>query len=191
MSISKLKEDFENIKQHCINIVHAHYTYRKLFHSGNTNLLSKVAAHFFSTLADIMHKDLLLQSSKLMDPATTKIASQQVENLTIKLINEQLLKEDLMTQKIECISKKILDYGEKIKPARSKRIAHFDREYQINNDILGGRTEEEVDQFLENLQYYCDEVGLALGLGQLDFGPGTCKGDVVDFLKYIEQRSSP
>jgi hypothetical protein len=187
MTSSKLLEDFKYLRGHCIDLVHAYFTYTRLFNDKNRDLLTKVAPTFFSDIADIMLRDWLLQVCKLMDPPSTTRKGVTIENITIKLINEQLTDNKLLSLEIEDLANKLLIYGEKIKPARDKRLAHFDRDHQVNGLVLGATTESELDQFLVNLQKYCDEVGIAIGLGPLDFGRGGCKGDVLDFLKYLRK----
>ena len=76
-------------------------------------------------------------------------------------------------------------YGEKIKPARHKRLAHYDRDHQINGITLGETTDSELHEFLLNIQRYCDEAGIAIGVGPLEFSGSGCQGDVLDFLKFL------
>ena len=76
-------------------------------------------------------------------------------------------------------------YGEKIKPARHKRLAHYDRDHQINGITLGETTDSELIEFLLNIQRYCDEAGIAIGVGPLEFSGSGCQGDVLDFLKFL------
>lgn len=47
--------------------------------------------------------------------------------------------------------------------------------------------EFELVEFIINLQEYCDQVGIVLGIGLFDFGSGGCKGDVLDLLKCLKQ----
>ena len=185
MANPKLIEDFKYLRDHCINVVYAYYTYISLFNEENRDLLTKVASTFFSDIADIMQRDWILQTCKLMDPPSTVRKGVTLENISIKLINEQLDAAGLLSPSIRVLADALLLYGEKIKPARDKRLAHFDREHQINGLVLGATTEQELDQFLQNLQKYCDEAGIAIGLGPLAFGGGGCKGDVLDLLRVL------
>lgn len=139
MTRSKMREDFKYLRDHCIDLVHAYFTYNRLFTCQNAELLTKVAPTFFTDIAEIMHRDWLLQAYR-------------------------------------------------IRPARDKRLAHFDRDHQVNGSVLGETKESELEQFLVNLQRYCDEVGIAIGIGPLDFGSGSCEGDVLDLLKYLREK---
>ena len=185
MSNSKLIGDFEHLREHCILLRQNYDTYTDLFNEENRDLLDKVAPTFFSDIAEIMHRDWILQACKLMDPAKSKVEGDTLENITIKLINEQLEANGLFNRTISDLSDKVLEYGTKITPARNKRLAHFDREHQVNNMILGETTEQEFFGFLNNIQSYCDEVGIAIGIGPLDFSGSSCEGDVLDLIKYL------
>ena len=185
----KLREDFELLRNHCIEIRHNFNTYTTLFKDENREILSKVAATFFSEIAEILHRDWILQACKLMDPAITKRQGTELENITIQLINNQLEAESLLNSEIENVTKSILQYGRKIKPARNKRLAHYDREYQVKELTLGQTTEEELFNFLFDIQKYCDLVGGTIGIGPLDFSCSSCSGDVLDFLKYLHDNS--
>ena len=184
MTNPKLIQDFKHLRDHCIKLVHAYYTYTSLFNEENHDLLNVVAPAFFSDISEIMQRDWILQACKLMDPAITV---RKLENLSIKLVNNQLEVEGLLSPSIISLADVLLKYGEKIKPARDKRIVHFDREYQVNGLLLGATTERELDQFLQNLQKYCDEIGIAIGVGALGFGCGCCEGDVIDLLKVLRE----
>ena len=189
MSKSKLQGDFELLRGHCIEIRQNFNTYNELFSPENDELLSDTAATFFSDIAEIMHRDWLLQACKLMDGATTQRKGQTLENISIKLINLQLEEQSLINSKINDVAASILSYGKKIVPARQKRLAHYDRDHQIRGVILGGSTEEELNEFLLNLQSYCDLVGEAIGIGPLDLSYSACSGDVFDLLKLLRDRN--
>jgi len=122
--MSKIHEDFELLRNHCIDIRRNFNTYTTLFNDENRKILSKVAATFFSEIAEIMHRDWILQVCKIMDPPITKMRGRNFENITIQLINNQLKDQSLLNSEIENVTKSILKYGEKIKPARNKRLAH-------------------------------------------------------------------
>ena len=127
----------------------------------------------------------MLQVSKLMDPAKTR--GHESENLTIRLINEQLIEKQLMTTEIESIGSSILSYGAKLVPARNKRLAHYDRKSQLDGSVLGATSKQELEQFLRNIQEYCDLVGNAIGTGSSDFTSGACVGDVFDLIKVLKR----
>ena len=167
MNMPKLIEDFKLLRDHCILLRQNYNTYMELFNRDNEALLSEVAATFFSDIAEIMHRDWIIQASKLMDAASTKRKGVVLENITIKLIDDQLEVCGVSNNEIRSLSKKILDYGNKITPARNKRIAHYDREHQISDIMLGATTESELFDFLNHIQEYCNEVGVGIGVGPI------------------------
>ena len=187
MGKSKLQNDFKMFRDHCIIIRRDYNTYNELFYSGSDEILVKTALSFFSDISEIMHRDWILQVCKIMDPASTKRKGEYLENITIELIDSQLENEGLMSPEIKALSLALLKYGKKLTPARHKRLAHFDRSHQISGVVLGETTDKELDDFLENLQLYCDEVGRAIGIGPLDFSSSACHGDVSDLLRILRE----
>lgn len=187
MNRVKLEKDFELIRDHCIEIRCQYNTYTDLYCEENREILSRTAPTFFSDVAEIMHRDWILQVCKIMDLASTRRQGQVLENLTIKLVNEQLIEHGLMTPDIENVSDRIRAYGDKLTPARNKRIAHYDREHQINAEVLGETTAQELIQFLQDIQEYCDSVGIAMGVGPLDFTSSSCPGDALDLIKVLKR----
>jgi len=192
MASQKLIDDFCMFREHCIIIRRDYNTYNHLFFSGVDELLNKTAPVFFNDIAEIMQRDWLLQVCKIMDPPTKKIKKTIYETISIKLLNAQLSTENLLTGQIKKLirelSSKILAYGDLIKPARNKRIAHFDRDSAVSGIVLGYHDEKSLSDFLANLQQYCDEVGRVIGVGPLDFSASGCKGDVLDLIRVLRKR---
>ena len=187
--MARIREDFELLRNHCIEIRRNFNTYTTLFNDENREMLSKVAVTFFAEIAEIMHRDWILQVCKIMDPPITKIQGRNFENITIQLINKQLEDELLLDSEIKNVTKSILQYGEKIKLARNKRLAHYDREHQVKEITLGQTTEGELFNFLSDIQTFCDLVGIAIGVGPLDFSCSSCPGDVLDLLNFLHNNS--
>lgn len=186
MGIEKLKNDFKMFREHCIIIRRDFNTYTALFFSGWDNLLLKTSPQFFNDIAEIMRRDWILQVCKLMDSPKTKQQGKTLENISIKLIDSQLKAEGLISLEISSLSKAILTYGKKVIPARHKHLAHIDRHHQINGIVLGSTNQTELDEFLDNIQKYCDAVGRAIGIGPLDFSTSCCPGDANDLLAVLK-----
>ncbi len=187
MSERKIEIDFKLLRDHCITIRRDYNTYTTLFNEENRDILDK-AASFFTDVAEIMHRDWILQACKIIvDPASITHKKEELENITLDLVNKQLKNEGLYNEEIASLSAKIKLYGDKIKPARDKRLAHYDRDHQINGITLGATTETELHDFLLNIQEYCDEVGIAIGVGPLDFSCSACQGDILDLLMFIKK----
>ncbi|HMF48743.1 MAG TPA: hypothetical protein VK603_08880 [Candidatus Saccharimonadales bacterium] len=188
MNLRKLKADFELLRAHCIIIRRNYNTYKNLFFSGNNELLMKAAWRFFNDIAEIMRRDWILQVCKLMDPSESKVKGVSVENISIDLIDSQLCTHGLMSPEILTVSNELREYGKKLIPARNKRLAHFDREHQLNSTVLGETTEEELFCFLVNIQRYCDFVGNAVGTGPLHFAASGSRGDELDLIRVLRER---
>jgi hypothetical protein len=186
MPIHKLRKDFELIKWQFFDIKNNYNTYTALFNDENRNLLTATAPKFFTDVAEMMKQDWILQVSKIMDRANTDIRGINMENLTIKLIDKQLIECSLETKEISLISTRILKYGNKLQPARNKLIAHNDREHQINGKVLGKTSEAELQQFLADIQKYCDLVSEALEIESFDFTSTHFSEDVNKLIKVLK-----
>lgn len=83
---------------------------------------------------------------------------------------------------IERLDAKLKEYGELLKPARDKIVAHSDLEVHVSSTSLGAHDKEVMVAFLDNLQACFDAAGDVIGVGPLDFRhmPGT--GDVIDLV---------
>jgi hypothetical protein len=108
-------------------------------------------------------------------------------NLSISAINEVLDVTGFLTPIISSISDALHSYRAFVKPARNQLLSHIDQETVLKGKPLGGHDPDEVVIFFENLQKYCDEVGIALGVGPLDFRTTSHKGDVVDLLSHLKK----
>ena len=89
----------------------------------------------------------------------------------------------IVTPEIEALDASLTAYGELLKPARNKIIAHSDLEIHIEDISLGAHSEEVMVEFFQNLQAYFDAVGNALGVGPLDFRHTPGPGDVIDLVR--------
>lgn len=191
----KLIDDFEQLRE-CLIIIRRDYnTYNALFRDENKSLLTAVAPTFFTDIAEILQRDWILQVVKLMDPAVTCIRGkgrdEKRENLTIQLINQRLEGECLLTDEIRNRSQAILDYGEHLKLARNRILAHRDRECHFEGVPMGATTNEQLAEFMQNIQVYSDLVGIQVGVGPLDFSSSGCKGDVLDLLRHLRKSQQP
>ena len=78
-------------------------------------------------------------------------------------------------------------YGELLKPARNKIVAHSDLEVHVDSTALGAHGEDVMVKFFENLQAYFDAVGNAIGVGPLDFRHAPGPGDVIDLVRKLNE----
>lgn len=178
-------EIFRHLREHCIRLRRDYNTYSDLFNEASREVLSKTAPTFFTDVAEILERDWILQACKLSDPPESKRKDGIRCNITIQLLNQALSRVGMLSPEISSIGNAIIEYGEKLKPARDKYIAHFDYEHQSRGSVLGETSEAELFKFIENIQRYCDLVGEAIGVGTLDFSSSGCSGDALDLLKYL------
>ena len=187
----KLIDDFEQLRECLINVRRDYNTYNALYCDENRALLTAIAPAFFTDIAEILQRDWILQVVKLMDPATTNVRGEDRENLTIQLVNQQLEGEALLTNEICDKVKAILDYGDLIKPARNRILAHRDHRCHFEGIVNGETTKEQLNEFIENMQLYSDLVGIHIGVGPLDFSSSGCRGDVYDLTSISANRNAP
>ena len=147
----KLIDDFKQLRE-CLTIVRRDYnTYSALYCDENRDLLTTIAPTFFTDIGEILQRDWILQVGRLMDPAVTDVRREKREDLTIRLVVEQLEDEALLTDGIRENAKALLDYGEFIKPARHRILAHRDRQCHFEGIAMGATTDEQLYDFIENM----------------------------------------
>jgi AbiU2 len=183
----KAIEIFGHFREHCIRLKRDYNTYSDLFNDSTREVLSKTAPTFFTDIADILQRDWILQACKLSDPPESKRKDGIHYNITVQLLNQSLERMGLLSTGISNTGRSIVEYGEKLKPARDKYIAHFDYEHQIQGIPLGETSEPELLKFIDDIQQYCDLVGEALGVGPLDFSSSGCAGDALDLLMHLKR----
>lgn len=188
MTISpRLIDDFKQLRE-CLTIVRRDYnTYNALYCHENRGLLTAIAPKFFTDIGEILQRDWILQVVKLMDPAVTDVRGEKRENLTICLVVQQLEDEAILTDEIRKNAKALLDYGEFIKPARHRILAHRDRQCHFEGIAMGATTDDQLYEFIENIQRFSDLVGIQIGVGPLDFSSSGCTGDVYDLLRCLRE----
>ena len=189
VAMSDLQKMFEAFRREAEWLRNCYNIYIHLYEAdGETDdVLKRTAGWFFWDLNRILIEYIFLQVGKLTDPAQTSVKGGKRDNLTINHIDARLEAQGLLTKQIRCLSKKLLGYGEKVVVARNKLIAHLDRDAVLTGTGLGAHTEEEMVQFYDNLQKYCDAVGNVVGAGPSDFSTQPGSGDVVDLLSALKR----
>ena len=92
-----------------------------------------------------------------------------------------------LTPEIERLDAAQREYGNLIKPARDKIIAHSDLEVHVDDIALGAHGKEVMEEFFENLQAYFDAAGNAVGVGPLDFRNTPGPGDAIDLVRKLQR----
>lgn len=186
-SLEQTRDEFEAFQRYCFELRLLHNTHEALFaESHNIVMLEKVASAFFNDLNRWLLELYYLQVSRLTDPAK----SNKNSNLTVAHFLECLLELKIATQCIEVLAGKLQCYGEIVKVARNKLIAHIDINAARGNGAFGDHTQEELRQFFVDLQRFTDEAAVALGLEPLDYQGTSNPGDVMDLLKFLRVASA-
>ena len=155
-----MKKNEETIMSFCKQCVWARIVYDKyvtLYEKGNRrlDLLEEVANHFFYDLQAILIEYILLQITKITDPAKTL---GKHDNLTTNyLVNELPWPDNIRTQ-LEDLSASLNSFREYVVDARRKIIAHSDLKAFIDNDVLGSFPEGEEKLFWDNLKKFVDII---------------------------------
>jgi len=150
--------------------------------SNTTDLLQRCAAQFFADLNHILVEYWVLVVARITDPAKTM----RRENVTAKLILENLDQLGLLTTEIQYEADGLHRYRAILNDARNRVVSHADKETFLNPVLLGEHAPHEITEFLEHLQKFNDLVGEALGEGPLDFRSTSGPGDVFDLLRVLK-----
>lgn len=201
MSSQELAATFLRLREHCEWIQTCFNTNKDLFGSGKARqeIMQRVAPMFFHELNKILIENYILQVCKISDPAFTMVPveiggkkpHEKRYNLTVAHVNELLQAEGLMTPQIQAASDGIMRYRNIIKDARNMQISHSDKETAMTYIERGAHTEAEALAFFDHLYKYVDAVGIAVGVGPLDFSTTSGPGDVADMFKALNVGEYP
>lgn len=183
MATPDLEKTFLTFREQCIWLQTCYNTHAALFESGEktTRILSSAAHLFFRDLNLILVEYCLLQVCRLTDPPQ----SLGKDNLTVKHINLLLQAEGLLTSDISTAADGLAHYRSLINDSRNWIISHADKRTLINDLPIGQHTEADVSAFFENLYRYVDSVGIAIGVGPLDFRTTSGAGDALDLVRKL------
>jgi AbiU2 len=123
-----------------------------LYESGGKRieLLSEVAHTFFGDLTIILQEYILLQQSKLTDPASSGAGK---NNLTTNYLLT-LDWEDKTRKELVVANETLMQFRDKIIHARRKLIAHTDVESRLISNVLGSFDQSEEREFWSALQHF-------------------------------------
>jgi len=184
-TLSQLKKDFEWFRSECIKLQNTFNTYQAFFEGGDKTdqLLRESAGLFFHDLNDWLIQLIYLQMGRLTD----RKESCGKKNLTVKHIIEALESVGRLNNEINKIAESIEDFRKKIIPARNRVFAHLDLDTFRDSITHGELEKNSTNEFFVNLQKFTDEVGIALGIGPLDYSVQVGSGDVIDLLRLLKK----
>ena len=186
MANLKQQDEFIAFRESCIWLQNCFKTFQHLYDSGPETeaALQKTASLFFGDLNSILQEYFFLQVRKITDPASSH---QGRENLTLKNINKDLDRTGLMSQEISALSDKILSYRELTSDLSNRVVAHADKATALCPELVGAHSEAELETFMSSIRAYTDAVGIALGVGPLDYKTQAGPGDVLDLIKVLKR----
>jgi hypothetical protein len=187
MPSNDLKQTFEALTEQCVWLNEIYTMQTKLFTSPSAAAIQQATAPvFFFYIGQLLRDAFILQVCKLNDPATTVTRGQSVTNLTVKHVNELLKQEGLMTKDILAASAGMEKFYGDLKPVRDKLISHLDKGVVLASQWLSPVLEADVTKFFEHLYSYVDLVGVAIGVGPLDFEDSPGAADVPPLLQHLK-----
>ena len=182
-----IQSEFEILRSEAIWLRQTVNTFEILFDSGTEtkSILAQSARAFFGDLNRLMHEYVIMVICRLTGPDQTA----GKDNLTTQRVTKLLREIGKVNPEIERLDADLRKYGEILKPARNKIIAHSDLEVYTKSTALGGHEKQLLVEFLENLQRYFDAVGNAIGVEPLDFRNTPAKGDAIDLVRALKNAS--
>lgn len=180
-----LQDEFVKLREQAIWLRQTVNTFNCLFDSGpeTERLLRESAALFFGDLNTMMQEYAILLVCRLTGPAETF----GKPNLSTQRFTGLMRQSGCLTPEVERLDACLTAYGERLKPARNKIIAHSDLEVHVDDIALDAHGEEAMVEFFDNLQAYFDAVGNAVGVGPLDFRYAPGPGDVIGLVRTLER----
>ena len=147
--------------------VHEFAEFKKLFYGSEArlDLLNATATHFFGELYYVRLERLVLNVSRLTDPA----GSGERQNFSVAYVHNQLIGDSRYPRTdAELLISLLTEVRTHVGTWRSKLIAHRDLEIALERKSAGEITAAQFEHFYDLLQRYLTLVYTALGLGPCD-----------------------
>lgn len=179
------QDEFVAFRESCIWLQNCFNTFQHLYNSGveTEATLHRTASLFFGDLNSILQEYFFLQARRITDPAQ----SYGRANLSLNHVNAGLTKAGLMTREISSLSDSILSYRALISDISNRVVAHSDKATALCPGLVGAHAESELDSFMSNIRAYTGAVGIALGVGPLDYRTQAGPGDVLDLIRALKR----
>ena len=151
-----LQDEFIKLRDQAIWLRQTANTFNCLFDSGpdTERILRQSAGLFFTHLNTIMQEYAVLLVCRL----TGSAGSFSKANLSTQRFTNLVRNSGCLTPEIERLEAAVREYGELLKPARDKIIAHSDLEVYVDDIVLGAHGEKVMMEFFKNLQAYFDSA---------------------------------
>ena len=187
-SRNTFQDEFITLRDQAIWLRRTINTFNYLFDSDpeTEQILRESAGLFFTDLNTMMQEYAVLLVCRLTGPAK----SFGKANLSTQRFTILMRDRGCLTPEIERLDTALREYGELLKPARDKIIAHSDLEVHVDDVALGAHGKEVMVEFFDNLQAYFDAAGNAVGIGPLDFRNSPGPGDVIDLVRTLKRANA-
>jgi hypothetical protein len=189
MPTQRLADAYLAFRNDCIWLQTIYNTFSALYQSGDiktSEIMKATAPAFFSDLNHVLLDYFVLQVCRVTDSATSGRGSNPFSNLTVGGVNDLLKEESLFNPAIEAATKGLEPFRGLLKDARNKLVAHADLNTVLSGKVQGEHTDADREAFFSHLYRYVDEVGIALGLGPLDFRVTSSAGDSLDLIRCLK-----
>lgn len=131
-------------------------TYKKLFEDKEfVDLMAESASSVFGCFQVVLHKQLLLEISKITDPATVH-NNHKKENFTVANLVESIEWPKCEQEQLDFLEEETKKISDSNKVSRNKLLAHSDKQAVLENRPIDGFPEGEIEGFLKTLQSICD-----------------------------------
>jgi len=121
-------------------------------------IMDVVAPHFHRHFWRVSLEYSYLQICKLHDPASSKTKTGISHNLSIAYVIEKLDWGESEKSSLETLAQKLDELNQRINPARSKVIAHNDRDILLRDEPIGGSRDGLDSEYFERLQEFVNCV---------------------------------
>ena len=160
-----------------------HHIYQELFENEESiALMERTARSFFHDLNKILLCYVLLEFSKITDPAE----SRGKENFSVENLVERIDWPEDIREKLSLLNEKTESFGGYIREARNKLFAHTDMETVLTGRKIGEFPEGEDEVFLNTLHEICNithEACFGSIVGDMFLAH---EGDVIDLKRALE-----
>ena len=139
MTHDLLQDEFVKLRDEAIWLRQTVNTFNCLFDSdpATERILKESAGLFFGDLNTMMHEYTILLVCRLTGPPQ----SFGKPNLSTQRFTTLMRDRGCITPEIESLDARLREYGELLKPARNKIVAHSDLEVHAKSTVLGSHEE--------------------------------------------------
>lgn len=179
------REMVEKFCDYVVGLVEIHRIGKELFENNEgRKLMEQTAISFFKVINDILIKYFILETAKITDPAWTY---NRYENFTIANLRETINWPESVARDLNRLNQVVEGFRKNIMDARTKLLAHYDKNTFMSEKVLGTFTEGDDEKFIKALEEMCNVLHQASFdeiFGDIVVG---MPGDVLDLKKTLKK----